>query len=191
MTTPSTKTAPGGSLPRLVRNPVRFTLSDAQKAGDDWGFNCGPGALCAVLDMTPDELRPKLGDFERKGYTNPTLMKETLTRCGAAQFLVHRSDKPGIGIPPKLDLALVRVQWAGPWTQPGVPWAARYRHTHWIGVRNNSSEIFDINAMCSGGWLPHDEWAYQLVPWLIGKVVPKGDGGWWPTHAIAVIPNPH
>ncbi len=174
-------------MPPII--PVKFTLADAQKAGDDWRFNCGPGALCAMLDMTPDELRPKLGDFERKGYTNPTLMKETLTRCGASQFLVYRADKPGIGIPSKLGNALVRVQWCGPWTRPGVPWAARYRQTHWIGVRNNSSKVFDINAMCSGGWISHDEWAHQLVPWLIGVCVPKGDGGWWPTHAIEVIPN--
>jgi hypothetical protein len=173
----------------LVQRPVRFTLAEANKAGDEWRFNCGPAALCAVLDMTLDEIRPKLGDFERKGYSNPTLVKETLTRCGAAQFLVYRADMPGIGIPPRLDNALVRVQWSGPWTRPGVPMRVRYRQTHWIGVRNNSTEVFDINAMCIGGWMSRAKWESQLVPWLIGACVSKGDGGWWPTHALAVTRN--
>ena len=169
--------------------PLRFSVADAQKATDAWRFNCGPGALCAVLGMTPDELRPELGDFGRKGYTNPTLMKKTLTRCGAAQFVVYRGDKPGVGIPTKLDLALVRVQWSGPWTRPGVPMRVRYRQTHWIGVRKNSSEIFDINAMKEGGWIPCARWEGLYVPWLVEALVPDGDGGWWPTHVIAVIPK--
>ena len=165
---------------------VRFTLQDANRAGEAWNFNCGPGALCAVLKLTPDEIRPKMGDFEQKYYTNPTLMKEVLRRCGASQFLVYRADKPGIAIPEKLDNAVVRIQWSGPWTKPGVPMQARYRQTHWIAVRKNSAEVFDVNAMCVGGWVPRDGWENELAPWLIREVVPKADGGWWPTHAIEV-----
>ena len=32
---------------------MRFGLEEAQAASDEWGFNCGPGALCAVLGKTP------------------------------------------------------------------------------------------------------------------------------------------
>jgi len=63
---------------RVVRRRAVFGVQEANAASEAWGFNCGPGALCAVLDLTPDELRPKLGDFEAKGYTNPTC------RAGAA-----------------------------------------------------------------------------------------------------------
>ena len=30
----------------------RFTLSDAERAYDDWGCNCGPAALAAICGMT-------------------------------------------------------------------------------------------------------------------------------------------
>ncbi len=59
-------------------NEVRFTRDEAQAAGEAWGFNCGPGALCAVLGKTPNELRPHLREFERKRYTNPSLMAAIL-----------------------------------------------------------------------------------------------------------------
>jgi hypothetical protein len=184
-----------GSAPSLLYRPLRFTAEEADRAVKEWGFNCGPGALCAVLGLTPEELRPLMGDFESKGYTNPTLMKEVLRRAGAAQFMVYRADKPGVDLP-LMSHGVVRVQWNGPWTRPGVPMSARYRQTHWIAVRANKTgkQVFDINALGDGrwrGWIPYDVWAYSLVPWLIGACVPKGDGGWWPTHGIEVVPNSH
>jgi hypothetical protein len=164
---------------------MRFTLEEAQKAGDEWRFNCGPGALCAVLDMTPSEIRPLLGDFESKGYTNPTLMTDTLTRAGAKYQLVYRNDEPFGSFPP-LQLGLMRVQWSGPWTRPGVPMRVRYRYTHWIAARGGSKEIFDINAMCAGGWLQRNEWVLQLAPWLRKELYPKSNG-MWITHALEVV----
>ena len=59
---------------------LRFTFADGQKAWEEWGFNCGPGALCAAL--TPEQLRPHLLDFESKRYTNPTLMEDVLNGMG-------------------------------------------------------------------------------------------------------------
>lgn len=165
---------------------VHFSLDDAQRAADAWGFNCGPAALCAVLGLTPDELRPHMGNFEQKGYTNPTLMQEVLQRLGARHEVVWRSDAATELYVPRLRHGLMRVQWGGPWTRPGVPLRARYRHTHWVAVAE--PWIFDVNAMCVGGWLPLDEWALQLVPWLLRQACPKGDGTWWPTHAWEVSP---
>lgn len=161
----------------LRRQPLRFGLDEANEASRAWGFNCGPGALCAVLGVTPDELRPNLGDFEQKGYTNPSLMASVLRRYGVRFRQTYRSDRPGRC---RLEFGLVRVQWDGSWTQPGVPMAARYRRTHWIAVAGD--EVFDVNAMCVGGWISRDEWESKLVPWLIREVVPGGNGEWWPTH---------
>lgn len=172
----------------VIMRPVRFTIDDVNNAG--WCFNCGPGALCAVLNLTPTEIRPLMGDFESKGYTNPTLMWDVLNRIAGrtAWRKTYRGDD-NIGFP-VVKHGLVRVQWGGPWTRHGVPMRARYRHTHWVAMRDqehgHDGEVFDVNAMCVGGWIPFSEWHNELVPWLCRECVPKWDGHFWPTHAIEV-----
>jgi hypothetical protein len=172
---------PANNRPAMQQR-VRFTLSDAEDAAASFGFNCGPAALCAVLNLTPTELRPHLLDFEQKGHTNPSLMANILRGLGVQFRQSYRGDAPAPM--PAVQFGLVRVQWAGPWTRPNVPMRVRYRQTHWIAVAGN--EVFDVNAMCVGGWLPFAEWAEQLVPWLIKECCPQGDGNWWPTHALEI-----
>lgn len=159
----------------------KFTFEEAQAAAADWGLNCGPGAVAAVFGLTLEELRPHLGDFERKRYTNPTLMWSILNSLGATWRLVKRTKAwPRYG--------LVRIQWYGPWTEPGVPMRARYRHTHWIGARwtGVDTEIFDINCMSVGGWVSRSVWTDQVVPWLLKECEPKADGRWGLTHVVEV-----
>lgn len=159
-----------------------FTSDDAQRAGDEWRFNCGPGAICAVVRLRPDELRHHLGDFEQKGYTNPTLMFSTLRSLGVRWRAIDKGVWPGYG--------LVRIQWHGPWMAEGVPIAARYRHTHWIGCRDTEKrgrEIYDVNCMAVGGWVPEAEWKNQVVPWLAGQLVKRWDGGWSMTHCLEIL----
>jgi len=166
--------------------PIRFTVDEAQAAGDAWGFNCGPGALCALLNMTPAEMRPHLGDFERKGYIGPTSMRQILDGMHIAYWWqVVPETYPPVNLWP--DNSLIRVQWAGPWTKPQVPMVARYGHTHWIACRHvgtAENEVFDINATCAGGWMPVSEWTEQLVPWLLKQCEPKATGEWWHTHRV-------
>lgn len=172
-----------------IKRGVKFTIEEAQAAGDAWRFNCGPAALCAILGKKPEEIRPHLLDFEAKGYTNPSLMACILHDLGVDFRRVYEGvHPPNIARYP--DFGLVRVQWGGPWTKDGVPMRARYRHTHWIATRRigeespdgQGREVFDVNAMSIGGWLPWIEWESQLVPWLLKQVEPKGNGDWWPTH---------
>lgn len=166
---------------------VRFTLEDANRASDEWGANCGPGALAAVTGRTLDEIRPLMGDFERKRYTNPTLMFECLKRTAVNWWAIPSIPTHG----------LIRVQWEGSWMDPGVPIGARYRRTHWIGIQNPlhssmldqvhiDAGIFDINAMSSGGWIAYRHWATILVPWLLEECVPKANGRFSFTHFIEV-----
>jgi hypothetical protein len=177
-------------LREQVEREVRFCLDDAQRAADEWGFNCGPAAICAVAGLTPAEIRPHMGDFERKGYTNPTLMWQVLRslgirwQCGLAQM---SSENQGMLAWPEFGLA--RVQWEGPWTAPGVLIAARYRHTHWVASRREEGKepfIFDVNAMCAGGWIGLTEWSTQLVPWLLRECEPKANGRWHLTHSVEI-----
>lgn len=171
-----------------MRPPIAFTDQHAQEAYDAWGMNCGPGAIAAVLGMTPTDLRPFLGDFEQKGYTNPTMMRGILQRLGVV-FEEHRIADPDAAqfrvSPPWPHFGLARVQWEGPWTRPGVPPQARYGYTHWVGVDGNV--IFDINAISVGGWITVQLWRDQLVPWLLKEFYPKADGNWHVTHAIEIV----
>jgi hypothetical protein len=162
---------------------VRFTEADAQRAHDEWGANCGPGAAAAILGMTLDEIRPHIRDFHRKRYMNPSLMFDTLSSAGATWSYRYDSTIPS----PLPRFGLARIQWEGPWTKPGVPLRARYRHTHWIGVRRGAVDaVFDINAMNVGGWISLEDWCGHLVPWLLAECEPKADGWWHITHSIEV-----
>jgi hypothetical protein len=158
--------------------------ADVDRANLEWGFNCGPGAVAAMLSMTPDQIRPHLGDFESKGYTNPTLMYQILgnLKCG---FFSRRGNLGRSAWP---EFGLARIQWEGPWTQPGVPARAAYRFTHWVGVKQPSPGnigIFDINALANGtGWCRVEDWADVIVPYILRECCPRSDGGWHLTHAI-------
>jgi len=166
---------------------VRFSVDDANAAWDAWGANCGPGAIAAVLGLTLDEVHPHMGDFERKRYTNSTLMWSALDSIGVRWSVsTRRRDWPVFG--------LARVQWEGPWMLPDVPARAAYRHTHWVGACQGgdaTAAIFDINCMSVGGWLPETEWSDQVVPWLLRKTTPRASRGWHITHGRRGTPPPN
>lgn len=159
----------------LVR--ARFSVDEADRAFEVWGANCGPGALAGVLGLTLEQVRPHLGNFESKGYTNPSLMYQALTalKIPFRRVLGRRGQPrawPSFG--------LVRIQWHGPWMKPGTPGFVKYRHTHWVGAATVAGDVwvFDINCACVGGWVPLQEWSGQVVPWLLKQVEPQADGSW-------------
>ncbi|NMG39827.1 hypothetical protein GRZ55_11285 [Chelativorans sp. ZYF759] len=164
----------------------RFSADDAERAFDEWGANCGPGAIAAICGLTLDELRPHMGDFETKRYTNPTLMWQVLAGLGVA--FSYRGGDLGRASWPQYGLA--RIQWEGPWTAPGVPIRARYRQTHWVGAARHPERgvgIFDINAIGNGtGWCALADWETTLVPFILSECVPRADGNWHITHAVEV-----
>lgn len=179
------------TLPR----PLQFTADDFHEANDEWGANCGPGAIAGMLGIPLDVLRPMLGDFEEKRYTNPTLMLQTLARCKADNWV--RSIRLCASNKWWPEYGLARIQWEGPWTRPGVPPAAAYRHTHWVGAITlpwplppNAAHpigIFDINAISSGGWTTLPCWSDILVPALLADCEPEADGRWHITHTIELV----
>lgn len=173
--------------------PARFTAEEAHRAAEEWQFNCGPGALCAITRKTPSEIRPFMGDFETKGYTNPTLMASILDGLAIPFqriFEATGAERRPWGDHDLPEFGLMRVQWGGKWTRQGVPMRARYRYSHWVAVdRAQPIHVFDVNAACVGGWIPWDEWTTQLVPWLLKECHPTASGEWWPTHCWQV-PRP-
>jgi hypothetical protein len=176
--------------PRLIQ--PKFSVEDAMRAGETWGANCGPAALAVVAGMTLDEIRPYMGDFESKRHTNPTLMLACIRNLELPIGDWHLDNSGASLAWPKHGLA--RIQWEGPWTKPGVPIAARYRHTHWVAsmaIEGEEQNIFDVNCMSVGGWVPLSEWAGSVVPWLLGQCEPKADGRWHITHCIEIERDPN
>jgi hypothetical protein len=165
--------------------PPRFTWQDAERAAGEWGCNCGPAALAAITGLSLDEVRPHMGDFGAKRYTNPTLMWAALNSIGAR--FTYRSGNLGQGHWPTHGLC--RIQWEGPWTEPGANPKWAYRQTHWIAAARHKGQIgiFDINAIGNGsGWCLLLHWASEIVPWIIREAVPRANGGWHITHAVEV-----
>jgi hypothetical protein len=162
---------------------VRFIGSaEADIAYETWGANCGPGAIAAIMNLSLDKVRPLMGDFERKHYTNPTLMWEVLNRIGRPWRKIGRA-WPEFG--------LARIQWEGPWTAPGAHPKAAYRHTHWVASWKHAERghgIFDINMTGNGsGWAKIEDWERDLVP-LIVQHIPRANGKWHVTHGVEIKP---
>jgi hypothetical protein len=165
--------------------PPRFTWKDADRAWNEWGCNCGPSAIAAICGLTLDEVRPHMGDFEKKRYTNPTLMWSALRSIGVC--FTYRGGHLGIGAWPRHGLA--RIQWEGPWTDPGANPRWAYRQTHWVAAARHNGEIgiFDVNAIGNGsGWCLLEHWADEIVPWIIREAVPRANGKWHITHSVEV-----
>ncbi len=164
----------------MSRMPTLVTEEDAYSAWELWHANCGPGAIAGILGLTLDALRPHMGDFERKGYTNPTLVYAALDSLGVEWRKLGRAWP---------DYGLVRVVWEGPWTEPGVPARAWYRQTHWIGTSliRGARGIFDINCINNGtGWVSLPDWERVVVPWLTDEIK-RATGAWHVVNGIEVL----
>lgn len=174
-----------------------FSENAMQQAHEEWGCNCGPSALAFALQRTLEEIRPAMDHvgFDEKRYTSPTMMKNALAKLGVTKYELKVPVRTPDG---KLDaspmfqevfigyiMALVRIQWTGPWTQPGANPKWAYRQTHWIATWSDQGEqmVFD----CNGGILRFELWEKQIVP-LITDHIPRADGGWFPTHIWTVDP---
>ncbi len=162
---------------------ARINGAEADRAYDAWGCNCGPGAIAAILNMRLDAVRPLLGDFEAKRYTNPTLMWAILDRSGR-QWRKIGQQWPRFG--------LARLQWEGPWTEPGVNPKAAYRMTHWVASwihPERGHGIFDINMTANGtGWGSFADWQRDIVPALTASI-PRANGKWHVTHGVEIDPS--
>lgn len=173
---------------RTTLRALRFSATDAERAFDAWGANCGPGALAAVSGLPLDGVREHLRSFDQKRYTNPSMMLEALRSLQIPFRLILRPPATSTTVWPQR-LGLVRVQWTGPWTAPGVPIRVRYRHTHWIAAARTASDdigVFDINCMDSGGWVSLASWIDVIVPYLT-RAHSRADGGWHQTHVVETV----
>ncbi len=163
---------------------LKFTESDADIAHNEWGCNCGPAALAAILGKTLREIRPAVeaAGFAERRYTSPTMMQAAIASAGGKIVLRNAAD-PIIKRLPFAKHGLVRIQWCGPWTAPGANPKWAYRQTHWIATQiiSGSGYVFDVN----GGARSVESWIKEIVPPLSASI-PRADGNWFITHSWEV-----
>lgn len=151
----------GKWLGRGTRSPYPAP-PDIDAAHEAWGANCGPAAIAALLSLSLADVRPHLGDFERRRYMNPTHVREALRSLGWSATNATADDRwPHTG--------LAFIQWEGPW--PNV--AAAYRHTHWVAVRG--PWLYDANA---DEWAARWWWEGQVAP-VLAKDIRRCTGTWY------------
>lgn len=154
-----------------------FTEEEFRQAAVEWGCNCGPSALAFFLQTKLEAVRGAIPDFEAKRFTSPTMMKAALRNMGKqfTEYSFPRVVAAMFGDKP----ALVRIQFCGPWTEPGANPRWAYRHTHWIVAWKDgrTPTIFD----CNGGLQTFTKWKTDILPLLIGSIS-RSNGEWFPTH---------
>ena len=155
--------------------PLTFGLQAAQDARDSVGANCGPGALAAVAGISPLAAAKVIPDFLRRHYTTEVMLGIALARLGIRFTWRDCLLRGAYAMWPCH--ALVRIAFGDPDEDRMV----LLSKSHWIACRRSSggaTEIFDINAIGSGGWIAFEEWAGHLVPWLAGTVLEIEDPRW-------------
>lgn len=152
-----------------------FTEQEFKDAVEAWGCNCGPSALAFACQVPLEAALHAIPQFDRKRYTSPTMMRAALDFLGVG-WRKHRPET--IEAMCHERMALVRVQWTGPWTAPGSNPKWAYRHTHWIAAWSERGVqlVFD----CNGGMRTLSSWMDEIVPIL--TAYPRADGAWRPTH---------
>lgn len=168
-----------------------FTEEDARQAYDEWGCNCGPTALAFALQISLDQVRPAIPDFESRRYTSPTMMAAAIANLGRS-FEAVRSPHGGRNRSVSLanmfagPVSLVRIQWTGPWTASGMSQRWASRQTHWIAcwIADEHHMVFD----CNGGMQLFAEWERVIVPAIVATI-PRADGGWFPANVWRLSPN--
>lgn len=166
-----------------------FTEQEMAAASAEWGCNCGPSALAFAVQQPLDVARFAIPEFEKKRFTSPMMMKAGL------EFLKRRwaaAKPPRFVRDYKIDVeamfvelpALVRVQWDGPWCDPGMNPRWAYRYTHWICTWMDHGVPFVFD--CNGGIRGIGSWEDEIVPLL--ACMPRANGEWFPTHIWRLLP---
>lgn len=169
-----------------------FSSEDMIAAMREWNCNCGPSALAFALQRHISEVRGTIPGFEDKGYTSPTMMQAGLRNFGRSYWITPKLSTMSMFAPL---IALTRIQWHGPWTDPGANPKWAYRQTHWIATWQEMEErghegrmtIFNRVFDCNSGITSFEEWERVTVPTLIA-MYPRANGKWSPTHIWRLKP---
>ncbi len=157
---------------------VLFVPGDIMEANEEWGANCGPCSLAAVIGIDVSKVRKACAGFEGRGYMNQTQMNDAIDNLGLMGLATPKVKAPRQGHNfPNYGVAL--IQWRGKWDS--APPIAQYPHTHWIGV--NGKMIFDVNQ--DPHWQGFVAWSQATVK-RITDTIKDADGRWYLRMGIEI-----
>ena len=166
-----------------------YIPNDLAAANDEWGANCGPGALAAIMGVPVAQVRDRFPHFPAKAVTNLTQM-----RAAAPSHVRVTPAAPADPAPrgpfPVVERALVQIQWTGRWTRPDANRQFAYidclKNSHWVAARLSTSAspgvwVYDVNVNWDGeipgGWVPVATWATRIALMIIEEK--KARTGWY------------
>lgn len=132
--------------------PLRYTVSDSDRANEEWKATCGPHSIAAACGLTLEEVRKAMPEY--KGWMSPTMVGETLRTLGQ-NFTLNKGLKTA-----ELCEGINRIQWEGKWLNPGVPARAAYFHTHYVAHR---AGWVLCTACLPAHWIPVHAWRQVLL----------------------------
>ncbi len=127
--------------------PLRYTAEESAAANDGWKATCGPHSIAAALRITLDQVRAALEGY--RGWMSPTQVTAALHRL-EQPFRLEANLKT-------MDLCdgINRIQWEGPWLDPGKPARIAYFHTHYVA---HFGGMVLCTACLPAEWIPVEGW---------------------------------
>lgn len=204
---PSAPSTPPASRPApLTILAYHPSPPDIMEQNELWGANCGPCSLAAALSwlwpgrpqaMPVAAVRSAFPWFERqppRRYTNLRDLVGAVRLMGYSPDQISTPDRPQTfdALPP---VCVARIQFTGPWTQPGARQDWALLHTHMVAVarpdqlgsrvRTPGPVVYDVNAGRTGGWMSAEDWSRGIAP-ALASTYPRADGRWFVHGAVGI-----
>ena len=143
-----------------------YNPPDVDVCNEEWGANCGPCCLAAILKQSVSDVKPFLFQFGQRQYMTPTTMSLSLESAGLVlgqdfkrTEVIHsntpfsynnRSEERGLSERALPTYGLAFLQMWSDWLY-SKPVKVQYHFTHWVGIAsfgNNSlaRHVYDVNA---------------------------------------------
>lgn len=137
---------------------LSYTADAVRLAAAEWNATCGPHSIAAACGVTLDEVRRVLPPY--KGWMSPVMVGHTLRALGR-KYSLRKGLKTDV-----LCEGINRIQWEGPWLDPGVSVRAAYKHTHWVA---HFRGWVLCTAVISRMWIGEEMWraAHAEIPFHV------------------------
>jgi hypothetical protein len=185
---------PGCLIALAGVSSLLYEPSDVDEQWKEWGANCGPSAIAALVGREVKDVRAAVehaagGEKSKKkgrsgrwlGYMHAGHLISVLQAFGLDPKRTNFAPKQGRW--PRKGLAMIQTE--GPWCHPPAKPTARFRYTHTVAVIDAGPPlgvlVYDGNAE---GWAKEEWWAEHVMKKLVK--LEKGATGWHITTTLEI-----